>query len=380
MGEHDAMSWSEQADTLMKALTEAQMNMWKSWCGLIQTAPTQSYPGFVDQGRALANQALKGWTADSEQIVKDVAKRLLGAHDAMSRFLGLSINAWKTVAPMAEAGEDWPTALRSHAENLRQQLLQFPQEMQKAFQDTEELWRLYCEQWKGLVQPWAMSLRQTPWHFGQASTGNSSALMELQKLYWDAYESTFGRMLESPTLGHTREMNEDILKGFDAWLDYRRAGFEYQVSLGETWTHAFEEFMRQLVALAEKGDTVPSVKTLLQLWSETVDQVFTDVFRSDEYIRIQGRLVNTATAYRLREREIVDACLKASHLASRSELDEAYRRIYELRKEMKELKKTLQAIKEASLHTPKEADSGMPTDLPKAPTVDMATVVRSEKH
>jgi class III poly(R)-hydroxyalkanoic acid synthase PhaE subunit len=97
--------------------------------------------------------------------------------------------------------------------------------------------------------------------------------------------------------------------------------------------------MRRLVALAEKGDTVPSVKTLLGLWSETVDQVFTDVFRSEAYIRIQGRLVNTATAYRVREREIVDACLKTSHLASRSELDEAYRRIYDLRKDVKELKR-----------------------------------------
>jgi len=163
--------------------------------------------------------------------------------------------------------------------------------------------------------------------------------MELQKLYWDAYESTFGRMLESPTLGHTREMNEDILKGFDAWLDYRRGSFEYQVVLGETWVHAFEEFMRQMVALAEKGETVPSVKKLLFLWIEVVDQVFADVFRSDEYIRIQGCLVNTATAYRLREREIVDAFLKASHVASRSELDEAYRRIYELRKDVKELKR-----------------------------------------
>jgi class III poly(R)-hydroxyalkanoic acid synthase PhaE subunit len=103
--------------------------------------------------------------------------------------------------------------------------------------------------------------------------------------------------------------------------------------------------MRRLVALAEKGDTVPSVKTLLRLWSETVDQVFTDVFRSEAYIRIQGHLVNTATAYRLREREIVDACLKASHLASRSELDEAYHRIYELRKDVKELKRAWKGIR-----------------------------------
>ena len=48
-------------------------------------------------------------------------------------------------------------------------------------------------------------------------------------------------------------MNEDLLKGFDAWLDYRRASFEYQVTLGETWIHAFEEIMRRLVTQAEKG-------------------------------------------------------------------------------------------------------------------------------
>ena len=171
----------------------------------------------------------------------------------------------------------------------------------------------------------------------------------------------------------TREMNEDILKGFDAWLDYRRASFEYQVSLGETWTHAFEEFMRRLVTLAEKGETVPSVKTLLLLWIEIVDQVFTDVFRSAEYIRIQGRLVNTATAYRLREREIVDAFLKASHLASRSELDEAYRRIYELRKDVKELKKAFQAIKAGALGTP----ANLPDDTESATT--MAQVPSAEQ-
>jgi hypothetical protein len=93
------------------------------------------------------------------------------------------------------------------------------------------------------------------------------------------------------------------------------------------------------------------------------------VFRSPEYIRIQGRLVNTATAYRVREREIVDAFLKASHLASRSELDEAYRRIYELRKDVKELKKAFQALKGASssqsIH---KVDNAVSSDLTEATT------------
>ena len=48
--------------------------------------------------------------------------------------------------------------------------------------------------------------------------------------------------------------------------------------------------------------------------------------------------MNSAMTYRVHEREIVEAFLKFSHLPSRSELDEAHRRIYELRKEVKELK------------------------------------------
>ncbi len=360
------MQWTEQTEAMVKALAETQKQLWKNWSdwmpGVISPTPVSS--DAAKQGYETASEGVPGWPADGEQVAKDVAERLLASQGQMLRFLELSLRAWKAITPTSESGKDPQTALRSYAESLRQQSLQFPQEVQKAVQDTGELWRLYNEQWKGLAQPWATSLQQAPWNFGQASTGNGSALMELQKLYWDAYERTFGRMLEGPSLGITREMNEDMLKGFDAWLDYRKAGFEYQVSLGQTWIRAFEEFMRRLVTLAEKGETVPSVKTLLLLWIETVDQVFTDVFRSAEYIQIQGRLVNTATAYRLREREIVDAFLKASHLASRSELDEAYRRIYELRKDVKELKKAFQALKaESPKQVKHKANGGMPSDL-----------------
>jgi poly[(R)-3-hydroxyalkanoate] polymerase subunit PhaE len=344
--EGDAVQRTEQTETILKALAETQKQMWKNWVDWIPgvPSPTSLYGSVINQGYESAAQGFKTWTVESEQVAKDVAARLLTTQDNMLGFLELSLRAWKAMAPKSDSGEDWQTALRNYTENLRQQFLQFPQEMQKAFQDTDELWRLYREQWKGLVQPWVESLRRTPWHFGQASTGNGSALMELPKVYWDAYESTFGRLLESPSLGLTRELNTDILKGFDAWLDYRRAGFEYQIALGGTWIHAFEEFMRQMVAQAEKGDTVLSVKKLLFLWIGVVDNVFTKEFRTEAYIRIQGRLVNAATAYQLREREIVDAFLKTSHLASRSELDEAYRRIYELRKDVKDLKKAWKEI------------------------------------
>jgi len=39
MREEDTMRWSEQAEDLAKALTEAQKKMWESWFDLMRAAP-----------------------------------------------------------------------------------------------------------------------------------------------------------------------------------------------------------------------------------------------------------------------------------------------------------------------------------------------------
>lgn len=358
---------SEQTETMVKALTEVQKQMWESWFSLMQVAPSPMpvSPGMADQWRELATRTMKGWTAEAEQVAKDVSERLLTTQDCVLRFLELSLSSWNAVAPKVEAGEDWHTVLAKYMEQVRQQFVLSPQGMGKATQDSGELWSLYLEEWQKLVQPWALSLQRAPWRVGQASTGDGSALVELMNLYGDAYERTFGRLIESPSLGHTRELNEDLFKGFAAWMDYRQASFAYQVELGETWTRAFEEFTRKLISQTEKGETVQSLRQLLFQWIDVIDQVFAKVFRSDKYIQLQGHLLNTAMAYRLRERDIVEAFLKTSHIPSRSELDEAYRRIYHLRKDVKELKRALHDITAELAGQAKKKPAGRaPSDRP----------------
>lgn len=339
-GEHAAMSWNEQAEALTKAFTDAQTKVWESWWELIQTTPGRMMPfsSGSDPWREFTSKGFKDWTVESEQVVKDVAQRLHVAQDTAMRLLELSISAWKTVAPKVRAGEDWQTIFTNYADQVRQHLVPSPDGTARAVHDMTELWRLYQEQWQKLGQPWLESWRRASWHVGQAATGDGSALIKLTNLYWDAYERTFGRLMESPSVGHTRELNEQVLKGFDSWLDFRRASFEYQVVMSETWCRAFERFIGKLVALSEGGEPIEDLRQLLFLWLDIVDEIFLSLFRSEQYIRLQGQLMNAAMTYRVHERDIVEAFLKFSHLPSRSELDEAHRRIYELRKEVKELK------------------------------------------
>ena len=79
------------------------------------------------------------------------------------------MRAWKAIASKIETGGDWDAVFLNFTETLRQQLLQLPQEMQKAFQDSSEPGDSIANRGKGSSSLGPM-LRRAPWHVGQAST------------------------------------------------------------------------------------------------------------------------------------------------------------------------------------------------------------------
>ncbi len=339
------MSWNEQVDTLTGIWAETQKKLWESWYDLIRTAPAPltTYTSLLDEWRKLATQGVEMWITDAEPISKNVSRQLLASQSTMMRFLELTSDAWKAMLPKVETGDDWQAVLKSYVERLRNQLIPDAAGLLRSSQDLGELWKLYLEELQALTQPWLTSLRRSPWHLGEAltGTGGNSELVQLTNLYWDAYERTFGRLVESPGFGFTREINEKVLKAFDAWTDFRRASTEYQIVLASAWGDIFEQVMRELVKRSEQDTPIRNVRDLMRLWTETADASLEKVFRSEHYVNVQGRLFDAAMNYRLHEQEVIELVLKTGYIPTRSEVDEAHRNIYELRKEVKALKKAL---------------------------------------
>ncbi|KAB8320411.1 hypothetical protein SD81_002065 [Tolypothrix campylonemoides VB511288] len=139
---------------------------------------------------------------------------------------------------------------------------------------------------------------------------------------------------------YTDEFNK-LLQTFDAWINFSKASFDYLLVLLDIWVRAFEELMRELVSSQNKGETVENLRQFLQVWSSIFDQVFAQRFQSEDALEIQGKFMNAAITWRLHQQQLMEVFLKMNDLPTRSELDEVYRSLYELRKEVKNLKKTL---------------------------------------
>jgi len=191
------------------------------------------------------------------------------------------------------------------------------------------------------MELWAGLLRLSLEIVSQALVSYALALSELANLYWDIYEKTFGTVLQSPSLGYTREFNNKLFKSFDAWINFYKANFEYQVVLVDVWLKAFEELTRELASFTEKGETLQNWQQFLQVWSSVFDRVFAQTFRSVDALEVQGKFLNSALTYKLHQQQLMEVFLKMYDLPTRSEVDEIHRSIYEMRKEIKSLKKAL---------------------------------------
>ena len=85
--------------------------------------------------------------------------------------------------------------------------------------------------------------------------------------------------------------------------------------------------------------------------------MFLEAFRTERYTLAQGKFLNANMEYRISQRRIMEEYMEAFDMPTRSEIDEAHRRIYELRKEVKGLKKQLNELQAAGETAAKPAPS-----------------------
>jgi class III poly(R)-hydroxyalkanoic acid synthase PhaE subunit len=343
------MDWVEYTKSMSEAWVEAQKALWETWAEAMSSKPksatSASKPGMTDVWSQITQQSIEAWPAGAAPIARATTEQFFAVQETAIRFLDFSTRLWEAIGPKMQAGEDWTSTLEGYLEQFRKGWIQFPEVAKGTAEDINSLWNDYLQQWQRFGQPWILAMQRAPEFFARMMTGDSTAYIGLSNLYREAYQGTFARLVASPGLGMTREFNEKFQLGFDAWVSWQLATLEYQGVVSEIWERAFKQFQEDLISLAEKGEQIETLRDFVLLWTRGAEQVFTDAFQTESYVLAQGQMLNAAMAYRVHEREIIEVFLNLYDLPTRSELDETHRRIYELRKEVKALKKAIAELK-----------------------------------
>jgi class III poly(R)-hydroxyalkanoic acid synthase PhaE subunit len=369
------MTWSDQTDSMMKVWTEAQKKMWENWYQMSQNMANPSALsgfGIYDQWQAMASKWIESVNGNMEPAAQNLSRQFVASQSTMMRFLEMTTKAWSIMMPRLEAGENWDKVLNDYMEQFRKQMFD-PAQMMQAAQGSATMWGNYMQAYQTAMLPWMKPMQQAPGMFGTAMMSQNSGtnIMDLTRMFWDAYDQTAGQMVGVPGVGFTRELEEKISRAYKAWQKSRKAMDEYQLLMSDGWSGVMEQVLREMMNRAEKGQPIESIRDLIRLWTGAADKSFDKVFRSERYSEVQGAFLSTYMEYRIEEQKVFEEFMKYSYIPTRSEMDEAHRNIYELRKEVKMLKKAMGETagkKKVAAPAPKKpaADPAKkPADAPK---------------
>jgi class III poly(R)-hydroxyalkanoic acid synthase PhaE subunit len=328
---------SNPTNEMMNAWFNSSTQMWKGWYDLMtSTASQYSNPGNV----------------------ANFTSPFGGANQEIFNPLLYSFNAWKDILNQFQGGQNWQEASKKYTDEFSKQLNALYSSPTKIAEDTNQLWQTYFQQIQKINQLWGNYWGASINPLSQTLSGESKPWIELNNLYWDMlYQPTLGNLLQSPSVGPTRVFNAKLQKAFEAWTNLYRASIDSQAVLSQIQLRSFEKLMQELAALAQKGEPVDDWRKFQQIWSRIVDENYELAFSREENLKIRGKLLNALNYYRLQQQDLVECWMEAMNMPVRSEIDEIHRNVYELRKEVKSLKKRLAAAEAAAESSEKSKTS-----------------------
>jgi hypothetical protein len=180
---------------------------------------------------------------------------------------------------------------------------------------------------------------------------------------FEMMDSVFRKLVNGPEFADIGMLEKKMLKTSQDWQAYRDASHRFQEVISSAWLRAYQHFSDEFFDRMQ--DENVSTEESLQRWLKIADEELVATLRSPEFLAAQKDLFATGTAYKLKYREFAEMWCEAHTIPTRSEVDDMHKLIYELRREVRLLKKKLDKQEQGTRS--KEQGTTPKTKAKKAP-------------
>ena len=213
----------------------------------------------------------------------------------------------------------------------------------KAYQNTTSNINEYVWQFWEVVQK---NIEQLPDLLTRINKGEIGASVELTGLLRKNYEATLGKQLRAPSIGYYREFNDKVNRVIDAYIQYNAVLSEYFLPFYQTGQHASEELFKRITEYQGKEITTETLQEFYRTWWTVNEDAYFQMFQSEEFTKLLGDMLHQGLLLRKYIDELTDEIIKFTNLPTKKDMDDVYRAIYELKKEVRMQKKTIHQLKQ----------------------------------
>ncbi len=360
----------------------SQQNYWKAWADLAQSgmkapeAPKNPFTdGLTQWWQTVSPMAPPtgrdafGKLMDVSQGYFSLAEKFMSGNQAKPNGGMEAINGW--LEGMQKTWSDWSqmgTAFKPESMFQNNQ-----------FKGLTTFWDQPMDTWNRL----AANVMPMPGDYTKAFQQGNTQQMQDQ----------INKFLSVPTVGYSRESQEQYQILAQRQMDYMTATQGYQAAFGKLGMESTKRFQAALQERMKDGKPITSLRELYDQWVEMSEAAYAEFVMTAEYQSLYGRLVNTLLALKQQMSRMVDQTLEAMHMPTHAEISTLQRRQQELRrdnlkmhKELKSLQTQLEAMRQTMLtqavvqeEAPSELTASKPAAAKSAAAKSTASTAKPAK-
>ena len=341
-------NWNNWSNTMNQA--NNWNTQWNNWMNQAQSAfSMDAWKKNTDNMSSLYNQFTETLNTNFAEMqknmqngtVQDAYRNMVNVAEGFSRFNQMWAPMWKSIQEKTfnmDMYKQWMNPVM------------YKEMMDKYFGFMPEGTREYMQQMSSMMQD---NMKQ----YGQfANNGYMQGRNMMNNMPFNANEM-FGGMMNNYSQWYnmvndamspiTKMMTPNQhTKSLREWQDIANRMMVYNIKNAEMQYMIYNQGAKVMDALAqnvlgkiEKGEDVNSMMALYQEWMNLSDKTFVSLFESDEYSQVMAEVSSMQMRLKKDMEAQAEKFLVGVPVATRSEMDELYKTIYDLKKQVRELEK-----------------------------------------
>jgi len=163
---------------------------------------------------------------------------------------------------------------------------------------------------------------------------------EAVKAWREIYEKEFRQFFHVPQLGLGRVYQEKAGQALDKLNRFQTAFSEFMHLFFLPMDKSFKVLQDEISKLAEKGELPEDANVYYRMWIKILEGHYMQLFKSQEYLEVMGRTLETLEDFVATRDSIVQDMLKWMSVPNQRDMDDLHREIYRLKKKIRRLEKS----------------------------------------
>jgi class III poly(R)-hydroxyalkanoic acid synthase PhaE subunit len=203
----------------------------------------------------------------------------------------------------------------------------------------ENFSQFYTQNYQPFIENWRKLSRE----FDEMVKGRSdpSRYKDFYSAFLRGYETTFGKFINMPMIGPSRQVLEKIHKSVDSFIKYCGAIVDFTFVLYSPGKESIEELSKKASSILKGEVSQEKYKEFYDVLIKTFEDRFHQLFKTPAFSQVLSTTLDAYMDFRKRHFEVIEESLKSTPIITRSELDDVHKEVYNLKKRIKELEKLL---------------------------------------